>query len=77
MGGWPFTRAEEALAAQMSEVSRQECTYTPTLSAKGNPSQMKADIVVNHGPSIAKEFIIIELKCEGIFNKDKFMEKLR
>lgn len=70
-------KALDALIASTTTVSREVPIYPPTLTASGRTSQKKADIVVGFGPPSGREYVLIELKCEGYHNKDAFINAVR
>lgn len=73
----PYADAKDALMAAKTTVSREVAIYPPTLTKKGGVSQKRADIVVEFGAPSRREFIIIELKCEGFYNKDAFVQAVK
>ncbi len=68
-----FARAGDALRAALTRTLREEPVYPSTLTAKGGTSQKRADIVVEVGGPESREFVIIELKCEGANNSAAFV----
>ena len=63
--------------AALTAVSREVPVYPPTRTEKGGTSQLKADIVIEHGTPNHREFFIIELKCEGLYNRPAFVRAVQ
>ncbi|KAL9615837.1 MAG: hypothetical protein Q9160_009218 [Pyrenula sp. 1 TL-2023] len=73
----PNADARDAMLAITTTVSREVAIYPPTPTAKGGVSQKRADIVVEFGAPSRREFIVIELKCEGFYNKEAFVQAVK
>jgi hypothetical protein len=69
----PYANAKDALLVGTSTVLREVPVYPSTKTVKGYTSQKAADLLIEFGPPSSREFIIIELKCEGFYNKDAFV----
>ena len=69
--------AKDSLLATTTKVLREVAVYPPTITKKGGISQKRADIVVEFGAPSRREFVIIELKCEGFYNKDAFVQAVK
>lgn len=73
----PYADARDAILATTTTVLREVAVYPPTRTAKGGISQKRADIVVEFGAPSRREFIVIELKCEGFYNKEAFVQAVK
>ncbi|KAL1870770.1 hypothetical protein Daus18300_005090 [Diaporthe australafricana] len=78
--------ARDALKAILYKTSREQPVYRPetrttrsllTLKRRTRVVQKRADVVIESQPPLTKEFVIVELKCEGFHNKDNFVEQVK
>ena len=72
-----YENARDSLLATTTTVLREVAVYPPTNTKNGGISQKRADIVVEFGAPSRREFVIIELKCEGFYNKDAFVQAVK
>lgn len=64
--------------ATLTKISRKQLVYPTTPSAKtGRAVQTLADVVIESGSPLRREFVIIELKCEGFYNKRDFVQRVQ